>query len=112
MPDNGDELFLYIATHIEDSERFLEFFEVFKDCFMSPEFYNDGPYDYTDTEILRVQQIIENVIKTSDSRETMLTKKRQIRIIGDEYKEERRDKIKYIKLIAMPPNSHPVTRFM
>jgi hypothetical protein len=42
----------------------------------------------------------------------MLNKKRQIRMIGDEYKEERRDRIKYIKLIEMPPNSHPVTRFM
>ena len=65
-------------------ERFLEFFEVFKDCFMSPEFYNDGPYDYTDTEILRVQQIIQNVIKTTDSKETMLIKKREIRMIGDD----------------------------
>ena len=112
LPDNGDELILYIATHIEDSERFLEFFEVFKDCFMPPEFYNEGPYDYNDTEILRVQQIIQNVIKTTDSKETMLIKKREIRMIGDEFKEERREKIKYIKLIAMPPNSHPVTRFM
>jgi hypothetical protein len=79
---------------------------------MPPEFYNEGPYDYNDTEKLRVKKIIENVIKTSDSKETMLIKKREIRMIGDEYKEERRDKIKYIKLIAMPPNSHPVTRFM
>ena len=61
---------MYIATHIEDSERFLEFFKVFKDCFMPPEFYNEGPYDYNDTEILRVQQIIQNVIKTTDSKET------------------------------------------
>jgi hypothetical protein len=54
LPDNGDELIMYIATHIQDSERFLSFFQVFKDCFMPPEFYNQGPYDYKDHEILRV----------------------------------------------------------
>ncbi len=33
-------------------------------------------------------------------------------MIGDQYKEERREKIKNMKLIAMQPNSHPITRFM
>ena len=82
LPDNGDELFMYIATHIEDSERFLEFFEIYKDCFMPLEFYLDGPYDYNETEIQRVQSIIKNVIKTSDSRDVILEKKNELRMIG------------------------------
>ena len=49
---------------------------------MPLEFYQDGPYDYNETEILRVQTIIENVIKTSDSRDVMLEKKNELRMIG------------------------------
>ena len=45
---------MYIGTHIQDSEQFLEFFEVYKDCFMPAEFFNDSLYDYNDSEILRV----------------------------------------------------------
>jgi hypothetical protein len=45
---------MYIGTHIQDSEKYLEFFEIYKDCFMPPEFFNDNPYDYNDSEILRV----------------------------------------------------------
>ena len=52
------------------------------------------------------------MIKSSDSRETILAKKRFLRLIGDKYQRERTEKIKYIKIIALPPNSHPVTRFM
>ena len=73
---------MFISTHIENSEKFLEFFEVYKDCFMPPEFFNDSPYDYNDSEILRVQRIIENVIKSNDSRDTILAKKNEIRWIG------------------------------
>ena len=70
---------MFISTHIENSEKFLEFFEVYKDCFMPPEFFNDNPYDYNEKEIIRVQRIIENVIKSTDSRDVILDKKNKIR---------------------------------
>ena len=70
---------MYIGTHIENSEKFVEFFEVYKDCFMPPEFFNDNSYDYNEKEIIRVQKIIENVIKSTDSRDVILDKKNKIR---------------------------------
>ena len=49
---------------------------------MPPEFFIDNPYDYNEKEIIKVQRIIENVIKSTDSRDEMLEKKNQIRLIG------------------------------
>ena len=77
---------------------------------MPPEFFKDTPYDYNVSEILRVQEIIENVIKTSDSRETVLAKKRQIRQIADHYQKERTFKIKNVKIINLPPGFSPMKR--
>ena len=39
---------MYIGSHIEDSEKFIKFFEIYKDCFMPKEFFNDCQYDYNE----------------------------------------------------------------
>ena len=49
---------------------------------MPPKFFCDEPFNYSQAHKARIQVILENVIKTTDSTDVVLLKKSNIRRAG------------------------------